>query len=112
MTRGDVWWAELPEPAGSAPGFRRPVIVVQSDTFNRSRIDTIMVIPLTSNLDRLRSSGNVRLARKETGLALDSVAIACQIMTVNRDILTERVGTIPSTAIEAIKRSLRLTLDL
>jgi len=112
MTRGDIWWAELPEPDGSDPGLRRPVIIVQSDTFNRSRIATVMVIPVTSNLDRLRSSGNVRLPRQETSLPRDSVAIACQIMTVNRDILTERVGVLPPSAIEAIKRSLRLTLDL
>ena len=92
IEQGDVWWAELPDPVGSGPGFRRPVVVVQCNALNRSRIATVVVVPLTSNLDWAGAPGNVRLRPKQTGLERDSVANVSQIVAVDRQILAERVG--------------------
>ena len=92
VSQGDVLWASLPDPAGSGPGFRRPVVVVQGDSFNASRLATVVVMPLTSNLGWASAPGNVTLARKRTGLPRDSVANVSQIVAVDRSILTERTG--------------------
>jgi len=92
ISQGEVWWADLPAPVGSGPGFRRPVIVVQSDALNRSRIATTVCVPLTSNLNWGLAPGNVRLSARLTGLPKDSVANVSQIVTVDKDLLTERVG--------------------
>ncbi len=92
VAQGEVWWAELPEPAGSGPGFRRPVVVVQGDPFNRSRIATVVCVPLTSNLTWADAPGNTLLPAKATGLPKDSVANASQIVSIDRSSLTERVG--------------------
>jgi mRNA interferase MazF len=92
VTQGDVWWADLPEPTGSGPGFRRPVIVVQGNPLNRSRIATVVCVPLTSNLAWAGAPGNVLFAAKTTGLPKDSVANVSQVITLDRGLLTERVG--------------------
>ncbi|HEU5373326.1 MAG TPA: type II toxin-antitoxin system PemK/MazF family toxin [Gaiellaceae bacterium] len=92
VSRGDVCWASLPDPKGSAPGFRRPVVVVQGDAFNQSRIATVVVVPLTSNLRWAAAPGNVMLAARRTGLPRDSVANVSQIVAIDRDVLTERTG--------------------
>lgn len=80
IAQGDVWWADLPDPVGSAPGFRRPVVVVQGEAFNRSRIDTVVCVPLTSNLRWVEAPGNVQLGSRSTGLPRDSVANVSQIV--------------------------------
>ena len=90
--QGDVWWAELPEPSGSGPGFRRPVVVVQGNALNRSRVATVVCVPLTSNLVWAEAPGNVLLPAKAAGLPKDSVANASQIIAVDRSFLAERVG--------------------
>ena len=92
LVQGDVWWADLAEPTGSGPGFRRPVVVVQGNHLNRSRIATVVCVPLTSNLIWAGAPGNTLLPRKTTGLPKDSVANASQIVTLDRSLLTERVG--------------------
>lgn len=92
LGQGEVWWAELPEPTGSAPGFRRPVVIVQGDSLNRSRIATAVCVPLTSNLRWADAPGNVLLPVRASGLPKDSVANATQIVTLDRTALTERVG--------------------
>lgn len=92
VSRGDVCWASLPDPKGSAPGFRRPVVVVQGDAFNQSRIATVVVVPLTSNLRWAAAPGNVMLAARRTGLPRDSVANVSQFLAIDRDVLTERTG--------------------
>lgn len=92
VTQGDVWWADLPEPTGSGPGFRRPVVVVQGNPLNRSRIATIVCVPLTSNIVWAGAPGNVLLAGKMTSLPKDSVANVSQIITLDRSLLTEQVG--------------------
>lgn len=92
LLQGEVWWADLPEPAGSGPGLRRPVVVVQGDPLNRSRIATVVCVPLTSNLTWAQAPGNVLLRSHATGLPKDSVANASQIVALDRALLTERVG--------------------
>jgi len=92
--QGDVFWASLAGPIGSGPGFRRPVVVVQGDAFNASRLATVMVVPLTSNLRLAAAPGNVLLAARRAGLSRDSVANVSQIVTVDRRVLSDRVGAI------------------
>jgi len=91
IAQGEVWWADLPPPAGSGPGFRRPVVVVQGDSLNRSRLATAVCVPLTSNLSWAEAPGNVLLDTIVTGLPKDSVANVSQIVAVDKSFLTERV---------------------
>ena len=94
IAQGDVCWADIPDAVGSGPGFRRPVVVVQGDAFNRSRIATAVCVPLTSNLKWADAPGNVLLPARSTGLSKDSVANVSQILTLDRSVLTERVGRV------------------
>ena len=112
MKRGEVWWADLAEPSGSEPGGRRPVLVVQDDLLTASRLGTVMVVPLTSNLQRALAVGNVRLSTKDTGLKRESVALVCQVITVDRAWLDESTGSLPRRALQAVDAGLRLALDL
>jgi len=102
ISQGDVCWAELPEPSGSGPGFRWPVVVVQGDALNRSRLATAVCIPLTSNLRRAGAPGNVLLTAVMTGLPEDSVANATQIVALDRSLLEERTGRIPSARLDLL----------
>ncbi len=92
--QGDVCWADLPDPVGSGPGFRRPVVIVQGDAFNRSRIATVVCVPLTSNLKWADAPGNVILPARSTGLGKDSVANVSQLVTLDRSVLGEPLGRI------------------
>lgn len=92
ISQGDVCWADLPDPEGSGPGFRRPVVVVQGDALNQSRIATVIVVPLTSNLKWAEAPGNVLLKARATGLPKDSVANVSQIVTLDRSLLDARAG--------------------
>ena len=112
MERGEVWWAELPEPVASEPGYRRPVVIVQSEAFNRSRIRTVIVVILTSNLRLAKMPGNVLISASESGLRKDSVANVSQIITVDRTFLTERCGRLSEASIREIEAGLRLALSL
>lgn len=112
IARGEVWWADLDEPAGSAPGYRRPVLVVQANAFNRSRLQTTIAVVLTSNLRLLDAPGNVLVPRAASGLPKDSVANVSQVVTVDRDFLTERTGKLPVRLLGAIDAGLKLVLDL
>lgn len=102
VAQGDIWWADLGEPAGSARGYRRPVVVVQGDAFNRSRIATAVCVPLTSNLKWADAPGNVLLKSSATGLDRDSVANVSQLVTVDRATLTERAGKITARKLELV----------
>ncbi len=102
ISQGEVWWADLPGPTRSGPGFRRPVVVVQGEALNRSRIATVVCVPLTSNLRWADAPGNVSLSTRLTGLSKDSVANVSQIVTVDRELLTERVGKLPRAKLELI----------
>ena len=91
IAQGEVWWADLPEPTGSGPGFRRPVVVVQGNPLNQSRIGTVVCVPLTSNITWAGAPGNTLLPARATGLPKDSVVNVSQIVALDRSFLTERV---------------------
>jgi mRNA interferase MazF len=110
IAQGDVCWADLPEPTGSGPGFRRPVLVVQGDTFNRSRIATVVCVPLTSNLRWAEAPGNVLLPARSTGLGRDSVANVSQLLTIDRDSLTERAGRVSAKQLSLVFVGIDLVL--
>jgi len=112
MERGEVWWAQLPDPIASEPGFRRPVVVIQSNAFNRSRIRTIIAIVLTSNLRLAEAPGNVFIPASESGLPKDSVANVSQVITMDRTFLTEKCSRLPSQLMKSIDEGLRLVLSL
>ena len=102
IAQGEVWWAELPEPVGSEPGFRRPVVVIQNDAFNRSRIATVVCVLLTSNTRWSEAPGNVLLPARATGLDKDSVANVSQIVTLDQSDLAKRVGRVPKAKLQSI----------
>jgi mRNA interferase MazF len=108
--QGDVCWASLEDPVGSSPGFRRPVIVVQGDSFNASRIATAVVVPLTSNLRLAAAPGNVLLTASRTGLSKDSVVNVSQILTVDRSMLDERVGHLSESDLRRVLAGIDLVL--
>lgn len=110
IAQGDVCWASLEDPVGSAPGFRRPVLIVQGDSFNASRIATTVVVPLTSNQRLAAAPGNVALPAAMTGLPRDSVANVSQIVAIDRALLTERVGRIPAAQLDRIMAGIALVL--
>jgi mRNA interferase MazF len=110
LRRGDIWWASLPRPAGSAPGHRRPVLVIQSDAFNASRIGTVIVAAITSNLDLARAPGNVRIDGAQSGLSKDSVVNVSQLATLDRRILTEHITSLPDEVMGRVDAGIRLVL--
>ncbi|MEO0768209.1 MAG: type II toxin-antitoxin system PemK/MazF family toxin [Cyanobacteria bacterium J06649_4] len=112
MYRGEIWWANLPRPTGSEPGYRRPVLVIQDDTFNRSQIDTVVVVVITSNTQLAKAPGNVLLLKKTSGLSRDSVVNVSQIATVDKVLLVERIGSLSSSLQDAVDEGLRAVLYL
>ncbi len=110
ISQGEVWWADLPEPSGSEPAYRRPVVVVQGDAFNRSALGTVVSVPLTSNLRWAAAPGNVRLTARSTGLPRDSVANVSQIVTLDRTILTERVGKLSRSKVDLVLAGIDIVL--
>lgn len=110
MERGEIWWAELGVPGGSEPGHRRPLLVVQSDAFNRSRIQTTIVVALTTNVRHADAPGNVLIPASESGLPRDSVANVSQVVTIDKILLTERVRKIPPRFMRAVTEGLKLVL--
>lgn len=112
MRRGEVWWASLPAPAGSAPGLRRPVVVVQSNPFNESRISTVVVAAIIGNLALAEAPGNVRLSVGESGLPKPSVVNVSQLTTLDRGALTEKVSSLAQSTLCSIDDGLRLVLAL
>ena len=112
MKRGEVWWASLPALTGSGPGFRRPVLVIQSDPFNQSRIATVVTAVITSNLALADAPGNVRLGRSESGLAKPSIVNVSQIVTLDRQLLGQKVRAIPGAVMRQVDEGLRLVLGL
>ena len=112
MRRGEIWWASLPEPTGSGPGFRRPLLIVSADSFNQSYINTVIAAVITSNLRLAEAPGNVRLPVRGTGLERPSVVNVSQIITVDRSFLTERLGKLNSQLLTEVENGLRLVLSL
>ena len=112
MRRGEIWWASLGEPHGSGPGFRRPVLIVQSNEFNESAIRTSICADITSNLRLADAPGNVRVARRVSGLPHDSVVNVSQLITLDKQMLTENVGRLPAQALRDVEAGIRLVLAL
>lgn len=112
MRRGELWWASLPEPAGSGPGLRRPLLIVSSDSFNASGIATVVATVVTSNLRLAAAPGNVRIPARGTGLSRPSVVNVSQLLTVDKAFLTERIGRIAHSHLVEIEEGLRLVLFL
>jgi mRNA interferase MazF len=110
--RGEIWWADLPEPIGSAPGYHRPVLVVQSDAFTRSRLATVTVVALTGNTRLVAAPGNVLIPASASGLPRDSVANVSQLLTIHREILTLRVRALSPSLLDQVDDGLRLALEL
>lgn len=112
MQRGEIWWATLRPPRGSGPGYRRPVLVVQSDAFNQSRIRTVVVAIISSNLRLGKAPGNVSLTKKQSGLSKRSVVNVSQIVTLDKSYLTERVRKLPRAQRNEVDRGLRLVMSV
>ena len=112
MKRGEIWWATLPTPHGSEPGHRRPVLIVQSDVFNTSRIETVIAATITSNLRLADAPGNVRLSTRQSSLPRASVVNVSQLATLDRTCLTERVSTLGRDTFERVEAGLRLVLGV
>lgn len=112
MTRGEIWWATLPVPSASEPGYRRPLLVVQSDDFNRSKISTIIAVVISSNLRLAEAPGNVLLSRKSTGLPKKSVANVSQLITIDKSFLTRKAGRLTPELLHEIEAGIRLVLSL
>jgi mRNA interferase MazF len=112
VERGAIWWADLAEPRGSEPGFRRPLLIVQADAFNRSRIRTIVAVVLTSNLRLVEAPGNVLIPARLSGLPKDSVANVSQVITIDRDFLLEPAGKLDAKILRQVEDGLRLVLHL
>ena len=110
ISQAEVWWAELPPPTGSGPGFRRPVVIVQGDALNRSRIATVVCVPLTSNLRWAEAPGNVALASRATGLPKDSVANVSQLVAIDKALLTERVSKLSRSKLELVLSGIDVVL--
>lgn len=112
MRRGEVWWVDFGLPFGSEPGYRRPAVIVQADAFNRSRIGTVLLVPLTRTLEWAKAPGNLLLRPKQTGLKLPSVANVSQVTVSDRRRLIERVGALPGLALSQLDEGLRQVLGL
>jgi mRNA interferase MazF len=112
MKRGEVWWAALPDPVGSGPGKRRPVVVVQSDAYNESRVSTVIVVIITSNLGLAMAPANVRFAKSDSGLARPSVVNVSQLFTVDRMLLVQRIRMISPIVMAKIDEGLRRVLSV
>lgn len=110
ITQGDIWWADIPAPTGSGPGFRRPVLVVQGDALNQSRIATIVCVPLTSNLKWAAAPGNVQLPASASGLPKDSVANVSQIVSLDRGLLSERTGRLSRSKMDMVLAGIDIVL--
>jgi mRNA interferase MazF len=112
MKRDEVWWADLPNPVGSGPGYKCPVLVVQSNPSNVSRIGTVVVVTITSNLALAEAPGNVRVARSDSGLPQPSVVNVSQLVTLDRSVLTSKIKTLAGAAMDKVDSGLKLVLGL
>jgi mRNA interferase MazF len=112
VERGEIWWATLPAPRSSEPGYRRPVLVVQSDAFNQSRIRTVLVAVITSSTRLVDAPGNVALERRQSGLPRPSVVNVSQIITLDKSFLTERVGRLAARPMRSVDAGIRLVFSL
>jgi mRNA interferase MazF len=112
IKRGELWWANLPEPTGSEPGFKRPVLIVQADSFNKSEISTVIAVIITSNLRLSEAPGNVLLPEKQTKLKKSSVANVSQLVTLDKSFLSKKIGKLNSNLFQQVEIGIKLILQL
>ena len=112
MLRGEIWWAALPHPRGSEPGYRRPLLIIQSDGFNRSRIGTFIAAVISSNLRLSEAPGNVMLPKKVSGLPRNAVANVLQLITIDKNFLSRKADDLPLELMREVESGLRLVLSL
>lgn len=112
MKRGEIWWASLTPPNGSGPGYRRPVLIVQANSFNISQISTVLVTVITSNLALALAPGNVRISKSDSGLTKPSVVNISQILTIDKLLLTDRIGALSGRTMDRINEGLKLVLSV
>ena len=112
MIRGEIWWADFGIPFGSEPGFRRPILIIQEDAFNNSRINTVIVIPVTTNMLLNEAPGNVLIEKEKSGLPNDSVIVVSQITVIDKKRLVERVKKISNSMMNKIDDGIRIVLGL
>jgi mRNA interferase MazF len=112
MKRGEIWWASLGEPRGSEPGYRRPVVVISSNDFNKSKINTVIVAVVTSNLRLADAPGNFAVTKKETGLPKESVVNVSQLLTLDKSFLVDKAGKLPSKKLVSLNEGLKLVLSI
>ena len=112
MVRGEIWWASLQQPEASEPGYRRPVLVIQSDAFNRSKISTVVCLVITSHLKLSAAPGNVRISRRESQLPKESVINVSQIVTLDKSYLSDCVGALSNRLLRRVETGMKLVLGL
>lgn len=112
IERGEIWWADLPDPIASDPGFRRPVLVVQSDKFTLSRINTVVIAAVSTNLKLANADGNVLILSRQSGLPFDSVVNVSQLLSIDKRLFLEHVGNLSAKKMEQVDGGLKLILDL
>jgi len=112
VKRGEIWWASLDEPTGSQPEFKRPVVIISSNDFNVSKIQTIIVVVITSNLRLAEAPGNIELPKKGTGLPRNSVINVSQLLTLDKSFLTKKIGKLPSKKLQSLNDGVRLVLSI
>lgn len=112
IKRGEIWWAELPEPQGSGPGYKRPLVIIQANEFNESKINTVIAAVITTNLRLAAAPGNIMLSKKKSKLPKESVINVSQIITIDKSFLTEKVNSLPMAVMLQVEEGMRLVLNL
>ncbi len=112
MKRGEIWWADLPEPIGAEPGYRRPIVIVSSNSYNQTNIQTVIVLMIISNLKYAKLSNNIFLSKEETGLSTDSVINITQLGTLDRNLLEQHIGNLNQSTLEQLNENLKTVLDI
>lgn len=112
IKRGEIWWAALPEPQGSGPGYKRPLVIIQSNEFNESKINTVIAAVITTNLRLSAAPGNIMLSKKTSKLPKESVINVSQIITIDKSFLTEKVNSLPQSVMLQVDEGMRLVLNL
>ncbi|WP_198145895.1 type II toxin-antitoxin system PemK/MazF family toxin [Desulfonatronovibrio magnus] len=112
IKRGEIWWAELPEPQGSGPGYKRPLVIIQANEFNESKINTVIAAVITTNLRLAAAPGNIILPKKKSKLPKESVINVSQIITIDKSFLTEKVNSLPMSVMLQVDEGMRLVLNL
>jgi len=112
MKKGEIWWASLEEPRGSEPGFRRPVVIVSSNEFNKSKIHSVIVAAITSNTRLAEAPGNFTLTKKSSGLTRESVVNISQILTLDKSFLNKKSGTLNTKQAQLLNYGLQLALNI